>query len=1667
MENGGAIVAVGVAKSALPDQLVTQTKAIGVILPPPDIRAIVDKTAQFVARNGTDFEKRILANEAQNQKFNFLKDGDPYNAYYRKRVAEFTAEEKGEAPAEGGAAAAAPAAAAATAAPAPAPVVEKPKPALPPTKPLEAPEEEQYTVHIPEGLTVLDLDVIKLTAQFVARNGKSFLTGLASREHANPQFNFLKPTHSLFGFFTALCDAYSRVLMPPKELRGRLDKDAGDRSVILERALKRLEWERVQEKEAKEKAAREEAEREAMMSVDWHEFVVVETIEFYDDELDELPEPMTVKDVIRLSKAAAQPEEPEPEAAAAAAAAAQQQDMEMDDEEAALVAQGAAAGRPSAAPGGEADMDMEESDDEAAAAKAAAPPVEEEEEEEGPMRVVKNYQRPAARQQQQQYDPTKFVVSPITGELIPTGEMAEHMRISLIDPKYREQKEAMMAKIRDTTKASDDEISRNLVGLTRTLPHIFGTTAEEVSALVGKQIQEQRAREAAAARLPPPPMPRPPPPMPRPPMPMGVPTAPPSLGPRAVPTAPGSGAPPLPPMPFGGAPPLPPHEAPPLPDEEPDAKRARLDTFVLTLEEEFADAHPGQAKVYVQCPKVDGSEALTGQLLAVEMPSLLATVSELKGRLSEVLSLPPGKQQLSREHVGIMKNELSLAFYNVGQKVHLQLGIKERGGRKNLDNMADKQGTVEGDWQIVDKPQAPPEEHATAEPAPQVPAVKAPAAPESPPKPKRREPQPPGLLEEIAAKGLFCLLCVVEAAVKMASHATQMVRRAGMAGARLAHKLVAATRPALESAQAAGSACAAVLRRGDYRGAAKLAGQHASEAAARLANAVAPVLAAIRDTAHNTAVRWRTAAATCCCLPTAAQLREQQQRLLARAQSSAAEAGKWTSAKWSTVDPVGRLPAAWKRARSCRSSTYVLVVAGLGCASLAVGTLLLICSPLMQHFVAQFDAAFSMGRLLLDGAGEARPNLNWRDKEQAIAFLLNVSFHQLASETLVTEPSHFGPLATALHRLLMDVERASLTTSPGLRLMAVLGHIGNAEIRCRTGLPEEAQLQLMSGCLQDLRGLLADQVWLAGAADHAEHHQRAAGLASPMSADNLQLLTLLLYYRCTRNLNHVSIGRGMVVPQQLKMEGAINDALLTLEDSGPMRPCLLRRRGLNLDECVHHIQGLPLFGPPPQPGAAAAAYEAALVACETSRASLVEAIAALNLAHCLMKGGGGPLWSLARVRSLLGRALGALTRCKPWLPTPLWHMRKGEHFVAHMDASFALGRLLLDASGQARHNLSERDKEQAIVYLLNISFHQLQSESLFAALNHNRELSGPLHGLLIEVERASLTTSPGLHLMAVLGHIADAEIRSRSGPMPEQLLVPLLTSTLRDLQGMLADRGRLASAAGEAEERQLAAGLATPLSAADLQRLALLLRFRCARHMNQSTLRLGMAAPELLQLEGAINDELIALEGDGPMRPCFLRRRGISISERLQHSKGLPLFGPPLQPGAAAAAYEAALVACESSPASLVEAIAALNLAQCLLAGGGGPRWSAARVLALLDRALAALSRCKPWLLTAARQNLLQMHKSLTASLESKAASCVGDSLPAISMAKLNETPVPRQLHLPECAACGKHALQLMKCGACKTVAYCSKACQTQHWRAGHKHECAALKAARSSKPAA
>jgi splicing factor 3A subunit 1 len=727
--------------NAVPPPIATHTRTIGIIHPPPDVRNIVDKTASFVAKNGPEFERRIMANNAGNRKFDFLIPSNPYNAYYQHRIAEFRNQSSdssvvdsamSEAPAgdetDGG---------------------SKPDPSAQfrtVQKILDPPEAEQYTVRLPEGITGEELDIIKLTAQFVARNGKSFLTGLTSREINNPQFHFLKPTHSMFMFFTSLADAYSKVLMPQKGLTEKLKKSVADLTTVLERCLNRLEWERSQEQARKKAEDEIEQERIEMAMIDWHDFVVVETIDFADDEDDDLPPPMTLDEVIRRSKITATEEEAA--AVTAVVEPGKEVEMDMDEEEVQLVRQGL----------------------EATSLEENRPPVLDEQEE--PMRIVKNWKRPEDRIPVEK-DPTKYVVSPITGELILINEMSEHMRISLIDPKYKEQKERMFAKIRETTLAQDDEISRNIVGLARTRPDIFGTTEEEVSNAVKAEIEKVKDEQpkqviwdghtgsigrtatqamsqnpngedmyddgrnlpgpvAAPLRLgvpslrplPPPlglalnlprvpgstgnvvlvPPPRPPGsvmiPSFRPPQQMQIayrPVLPPSI---PVPPPPGSqyvtmvpgqqrpvmvmtqhGMQMMVPQPMHpGMPPPPPEEAPPPLPEEPEPKRARLDDSLLIPEDQFLAQHPGPVRISVSVPNIEEGN-LKGQVVEITVQSLSETVANLKEKIAGEIQLPSNKQKLSGKP-GFLKDNLSLAYYNIAAGETLSLSLRERGGRK-------------------------------------------------------------------------------------------------------------------------------------------------------------------------------------------------------------------------------------------------------------------------------------------------------------------------------------------------------------------------------------------------------------------------------------------------------------------------------------------------------------------------------------------------------------------------------------------------------------------------------------------------------------------------------------------------------------------------------------------------------------------------------------------------------------------------------------------------------------------------------------------------------------------------------------------------------------------------------------------------------------------------
>ncbi|KAH0458162.1 hypothetical protein IEQ34_013477 [Dendrobium chrysotoxum] len=714
---------------------------------------IIEKTAAFVAKNGLEFERRILANNAGNAKFNFLIQSDPYHAYYQHRVSEHRIQVQSSQqtvsdpsqPAESGSTASAavtPAQLAADDGDAAKPADSAVQFLIPPRKVLEPPEAEQYTVRLPEGITGEELDIIKLTAQFVARNGKSFLTNLTSREISNPQFHFLKPTHSMFTFFTALADAYSKVLMPPKGITDKLSKSVTDMTTVLERCLHRVEWERSQE-QARQKAEDEiEQERALMAMIDWHDFVVVETIEFADDEDEELPVPLTLEEVIRRSKISGLEEE----GPVGGVEPAKDMEMEMDEEEMHLVEEGMRAAR----------IDGNVIDEKKGEPKGPT------DEPEAPMRIVKNWKRPEDRIPAER-DPTKFVISPITGELIPISEMAEHMRISLIDPKYKEQKERMMAKIRETTLAADDEISRNIVGLARTRPDIFGTTEEEVSNAVKAEIEKKKdeqpkqviwdghtgsigrtANQALSQSLSseemtdsnindgrtlpgPAPLPKPGAPVirPLPPPPglaLNLPRFPPNVSaystntigvvpppPRPAVSVIPSMRPPLPtmpvysfgnsktfcsnaysppnmamvpppPLPLGMPPPPPPEEAPPPLPDEPEPKRARMDDTSLIPEEQFLAQHPGSARISVLVPNVDEGN-LKGQVLEITVLTLSETVGNFKEKIAGEIQLPANKQKLSGR-AGFLKDNLTLAYYNIVPGETLTLALRERGGRK-------------------------------------------------------------------------------------------------------------------------------------------------------------------------------------------------------------------------------------------------------------------------------------------------------------------------------------------------------------------------------------------------------------------------------------------------------------------------------------------------------------------------------------------------------------------------------------------------------------------------------------------------------------------------------------------------------------------------------------------------------------------------------------------------------------------------------------------------------------------------------------------------------------------------------------------------------------------------------------------------------------------------
>eukprot|EP00928_Gymnodinium_smaydae_P048402 TRINITY_DN32354_c0_g1_i1.p1 TRINITY_DN32354_c0_g1~~TRINITY_DN32354_c0_g1_i1.p1 ORF type:complete len:722 (+),score=251.36 TRINITY_DN32354_c0_g1_i1:92-2257(+) len=718
----------------MPEEAGAGNSGLGIIYPPPDIRGVVDKTAQFVAKCGPEFEQRVLR-EQNHTKFAFLLPNNPYRPYYEFKVKEFKTG-----------------------------IVEESRPEVPQAiidqqakedekkrkkeqlkltmggekkkKVAKPPPPDQYIVSHPY-IAPMDMDIIKLSAQFVARNGQKFLIGLTQRESRNPQFDFLKPTHALFGYFTSLVDAYTKCLMPNKDEVEKLKKLVENGQEIMDKATARFEWDEQEEQQRLSREQEEHEEKEIMAQIDWHDFVVAETIEFTaEDDKIALAAPLdvstgapkgapvpldrlgagTVTQEAQIEKPKGVEEE-EPEEAQVdleKEREAKEKEQKEKEKKAREEREREEQREKEEREREEKEREEREREERERELNPDDEPVEEEPEIPMPsqdvdmnMKVRKDYvrHRKASTQRIMQR-------CPITGQLIPAEDMSHHLKVLLLDPKWKHQKDALVERARKESAFADD-VEANLASFVAKRPDLFGSVDEQIRE-AAEAGAEAAARDAGADAGPAHTM------------------VPPSAGAiaggaggakggaaalpagssnqPALPGALGQGAGPITGMSSvnsrlpgtsivqpmqqqqkPGQPALP-GMIMPISDmneaddseDEPEAKKPRLDDGSLLPEQKWMEKHPMQIQILVQVNLgADAAAANVPSVIPLEL-SVRSKVLEMKHLLAPKVAaagVNAGTMKLKAQGPGyIMKNPHSLAFYNIAPGNVIEMTKKARGG---------------------------------------------------------------------------------------------------------------------------------------------------------------------------------------------------------------------------------------------------------------------------------------------------------------------------------------------------------------------------------------------------------------------------------------------------------------------------------------------------------------------------------------------------------------------------------------------------------------------------------------------------------------------------------------------------------------------------------------------------------------------------------------------------------------------------------------------------------------------------------------------------------------------------------------------------------------------------------------------------------------------------
>ncbi|KAF2856603.1 hypothetical protein T440DRAFT_503289 [Plenodomus tracheiphilus IPT5] len=458
-----------------------------VVIPPPNVRENVAKTAGFIHRRGDTHLAQMRTRIASDPKSNltFVQEDDTYYGYFQWYLQQL---KEGHGPAEGQSAR---------------PAADN-KPKGPPEPP-----KFRFSARMP-NISAKDLEVLKLTALFTARVGENWLKELRSRESGNFQFDFLRPNHSFFQFFRSLVEQYKILLEEEATVEARIEElqhNIKNRFHVLERAKGRAEYVKYVTAQKEKEIKKAEDEHKEFASIDWHDFTVIATVLFDEaDDAAELPPPALLNDLqsqsleqkAMVSLSTRRLEEAMPDEQTYYNVTQQQHVVPQPMPH--MQPNYAPAAPPVQAPYGAyapppqqyrtpAQISREEEQarvaserqaesDQRARAQAAA--------RGAPGRIVTDYVPRAAKKTN-----VAMAMCPNCKQQIPSNEMDEHIRIELLDPRWKEQRDKAEARYSTTINTAD--VANNLKRFASQREDIYdGATGLPISA-------EEEARRKKAA----------------------------------------------------------------------------------------------------------------------------------------------------------------------------------------------------------------------------------------------------------------------------------------------------------------------------------------------------------------------------------------------------------------------------------------------------------------------------------------------------------------------------------------------------------------------------------------------------------------------------------------------------------------------------------------------------------------------------------------------------------------------------------------------------------------------------------------------------------------------------------------------------------------------------------------------------------------------------------------------------------------------------------------------------------------------------------------------------------------------------------------------------------------------------------------------------------------